>query len=85
MIPAADRWGPFANGLEPGERVARLRSLRAIAQLLLGPRGVELRAHLCRAETDDAALPYAVDALNRLASRDRRGVLASYAALSRPS
>ena len=83
MIPSADRWGPFAEHVEPAERVARLRCLRTIAHLLLGPRGIELKAHLCRAETDQAALPYALDALNRLASRDRRSVLASYVALTR--
>jgi hypothetical protein len=38
---------------------------------------------LAQAEADPAALEPALAALNRLASHDRRHVLASYAALSR--
>lgn len=30
-------WGPFVRGISSAERLARLRSLRAVAKLLLGP------------------------------------------------
>lgn len=84
MIAPADRWGPFADGIEPGERLARLRTLRAIAHLQLGRRGEILADLLRRAEADPAALAPAVAAINRLASLDRRHVLASFASLHRP-
>ncbi|MCJ2092209.1 hypothetical protein MKK67_06820 [Methylobacterium sp. J-072] len=84
MIPAVDRWGPFADRIEPGERIARARTLRAIAHITCGPRGVELVALLRVAEADEAALSDALAALNRLASLDRRKVLTTYAVLNRP-
>ena len=80
-IPRRDWWGPFRPDLEAPERLARLRSLRVVARLLLGPRGVDLEKHLRDAETDRPALLRALDALDRLAPLDRRRVLASYAAL----
>ena len=82
MIPAADQWGPFAAGLDPAERRARLRSLRALARVHCGPRAAELCRLLACAEPDDTALEPASFALNRFASIDRRHVLASYARLS---
>lgn len=85
MIPAADAWGPFARDLDPAERRARLRCLRAVVHLSTGPRGAELAEHLRHAERDPAALPLALAALNRLAGLNRRHVLASYAALNRPA
>ena len=36
MIAPADRFGPWREGIDPAERLARLRS---IARLTLGPRG----------------------------------------------
>ena len=85
MIPASDTWGPFARGLDPAERTACLRCLRAIVHLTAGPRGAALVALLRRAEQDPTALAPAITALNALASLDRRHVLASYATLNRPS
>ena len=82
-IPASERYGPWAADLCEAERRARLRSLQAITRLLTGARGVEMCAHLARAEHDPAALVAAHGALNRLASRDRREVLTSFAALAR--
>lgn len=84
-IPSLDRWGPFASGLDPCERRARLRSLRAIARLHIGPRGAALDAALNAAESDEDQLPKALTALDRLASLDRRRVLASYAAFTAPA
>lgn len=85
MIPSAEAWGPFAADIDPVERRARCRCLRAIVHLSTGRRGAELAEHLLRAERDPDALPLAVAALNRLAGLDRRHVLASYAALNRPA
>ncbi len=76
-----DRWGPFADGISQAERVARLRCLRTIAHLLLGPRGMPLKAALLRAETGEVALDHAHAAIDALPSLDRRRVLASYAAM----
>lgn len=82
MIPA-DQFGPWAPDLEPGERLARLRSMRAIVRLACGLRGEALADQLCRAERDPAALSSAAEALRGLASIDRRSVLCSFAALHR--
>lgn len=84
MIPAADAWGPFRPDLEPAERMARLRALRAVVHLTTGRRGDALADLLHQAEHEPTALPLAAAALNRLASLDRRHVCASYAALIRP-
>lgn len=85
MIPSLQHWGPFADGLRPSERLARLRALRAIVRLLTGPRGTVLEAELSRAETGEVALCDALAGLHALVPLDRRRVLASYAALSRPA
>ncbi|WP_156375752.1 hypothetical protein [Methylobacterium sp. Leaf125] len=82
MILARDQWGPFAEGIDPAEQRARLRSLRALARIYAGPRAAEACRLLAQAETDPAALEPASVALNRLAPTDRRNVLASYARLS---
>ena len=83
MIPPGDKWGPFADGIEAAEQRARLRGLRALARVLCGPRAADLCRLLAAAENDPAALEQASHALNGLAGRDRRHVLASYAALHR--
>lgn len=83
MIPAFDRWGPFAVGLDPAEQRARLRALRQTARLLAGPRAAALCRLLAQAETDSAALEPACRALDALAATDRRQILASYAAFAR--
>ncbi len=79
-----DQWGPFALDLDPCERRARLRSLRAVVRLLLGPRGDMLERALHCAEGGAVALDAVLSALNRLPSLDLRKVLASYAALTKP-
>lgn len=84
-VEAADQWGPFTDALDPAERLAQLRSLRTIVALRVGPRGVALAGLLRRAEADTAALGPAAAAINRLASLDRRHVLASFAAIHRPA
>ena len=84
-ITPADRFGPWSDAIDAAERRARLRCLRAIVHLFLGPRGEPLTCELRRAESNDQALEYALAALNGLAALDRRRVLASYAALHRPA
>ena len=83
MIASRNRFGPFADGLDPAERLARLRSMRAIVHLTTGPRGDALARKLHLAERDPAHLPDAVAALDALAALDRRHVLASFARLCR--
>ena len=85
VIRPYDAFGPWACDLDCVERTARLRSLRAITRLTLGPRGEQLAALLHRAERDPDALKPALRALDALAATDRRHVLASFAALSRPA
>lgn len=82
MIPPRDRFGPWAPGLDAPELRARLRAMRALARVHCGPRAADLVRQLAQAEADPAALEPALAALNRLASNDRRHILASYAALS---
>jgi hypothetical protein len=83
MIPAADRWGPFADGIEEAEQRARLRSLRVLAGVYRGPRAADFCRLLALAETHPAALEPASRALNQLTAADRRQLWASYAALVR--
>lgn len=85
MIPASDRFGPWRLNLDHAERLARLRSMRAIARLTLGPRGETFAETLRQAEADPEQLEPALRQLNALAALDRRTVLASFAALHRPS
>jgi hypothetical protein len=77
-------FGPWATGISDGERLARLRSIRALAFLLCGeahPLVIALRD----AETDPAAAALALAELDALPPLRRRRVLATYAALSAPS
>src|SRR3954469_17333702 len=71
MMPAEDRrdampdaFGPWAAGLDPAERLARLRSLRALVQVFAGPTH-SLVAALAQAEGDpgDEAAALAWEAL----------------------
>lgn len=83
-ILSVDRWGPFADDLDGAERTARLRTLQAVVHLLIGPRGAGLTQLLRDAERDQIRLPDALKGLNALAPLDRRRVLGSYAAITRP-
>ncbi len=82
-----DQWGPWAADLDPCERLARTRALRAVARIMAGPRAADLCAALARAETNTSGLEDAHAALNRLGSLDMRRIVGSYARLasSRPS
>lgn len=80
-----DRWGPWASGIDDCERRARLRSLRAIVRMHLGPRGAILERGLHCAETGAASLEAVHGVLSRLPSMPLRQILGSYAALTKPT
>ena len=82
-IPAGDQWGPFSPDITDAERLARLRSLRALALAHCGPHGDVLRVALRAAETEPEALAIALEAINGLPAVPRRHLLASYAVLDR--
>lgn len=84
MIPTSWQFGPFARGLAPVERVARLRSMRTVVQLHCGPRGQAAARALSIAETSEDAAGLAIGALERLDPLDRRRVLASYQRIAQP-
>lgn len=84
MIAPCDQFGPWRPDITDGERLARLRSLRAIAHLTLGPRGNNLASALHRSERDPSHLAVALRALDALAPLERRQVLTSFASLHRP-
>lgn len=84
-LGSANHFGPWMPGISSAERIARLRALQAIAYLHAGPRAEALCNRLRDAEHDPAALPDAMAALDLLAPVDRRRILASFAAIHRPS
>lgn len=73
-------WGPFLSDLDPIERKARLRSLRALVKVLTGPRGEACRYALLLAEIDqdEDTLAAASAAFEKLPALDRRRILSSY-------
>lgn len=85
MIARCDQFGPWRPDITDAERLARLRSLRAIAHLCLGPRGEEFADALRLSERNSDHLPAALRALDALAPLDRRQVLASFARLHQPA
>lgn len=82
-IAAAGGFGPWATGLTDAERLARWRSLRAVAGLLVGPSSPLVR-ELRAAETDAAAGERALVEFNRLPTMALRQVLAAYARIAAP-
>jgi hypothetical protein len=73
-------FGPWARDIDPAERLARLRGMRALA-LVHCRHETDFINTLRRAETDDKALPDAFDELERLPALRRRHLLATYAQL----
>jgi hypothetical protein len=73
-------WGLFTAGIDPAERLARLRSLRAMAILMCRPHGSFIDA-LKHAEVDADALTKAQSAFEQVPALARRHLLASYANL----
>lgn len=80
----AEPWGPWCPGLDPAERLARLRALRVAVMLLTGPHGADAARALLAAERDPAAMDDAAETVDRLPALLRRRVLAQYAAVHRP-
>lgn len=81
-IPPGDRWGPFADDIDDAERLARLRSLWALALVMISDRdGIALRSCLRAAERKPEALPLVLEALAVLPAVPRRHLLAAYARL----
>lgn len=78
MRTGEDNWGPWATGIDPAERLARVRSLRSLAHARFGIEhflvAALLRAESLRPEDLDTAL----SALNQLPTRDRRNVVSLY-------
>jgi len=75
-------FGPWSDGIEPAERRARCRALRALAMLIIG-QDHELVRLLAGAEHDAAALAEASAALDRLGALPRRRLLCAYAEVAR--
>jgi hypothetical protein len=87
MTGRPDPFGPWAPGLDPAERLARLRSLRALVQVFAGPRH-PLVVALAAAEADpadEAAALIAWQVLTTMPTIKRRRILASLATLIRTS
>ena len=84
-ISRFDQWGPFVLDLDPGERIARLRCLRAVVHLLAGHRGLDLQVTIRTAERAPTidALHAVLSEIDRLTPNDRRHALASYCAITR--
>lgn len=70
-------FGPWAPGITPAERIARLRALRAYALTYARPSRDFIDA-LARAETDPGALEEAADLLASIPALPRRRMLAGY-------
>lgn len=81
--PATEAWGPFTPGLEPHERLARLRAVRALA-LVFAHHHPTIHYLLKKAEElpDPDALDRAQDALDGLPSISKRRLLATYCDLA---
>ena len=76
-------WGPWQLNLPPAERLARLRALRALAEIF-AHRFADLVDTLAVAETgDEAALRDALRLLERLPTVNRRRIYGSYSDLAR--
>ena len=78
MLSPSDNWGPFHAALSHAERVARLRTLRAIVQLSVRD-GMALQKALWLAESGEPEdLTAAMLEFDRLPALTRRHVLSSY-------
>lgn len=71
-------FGPWRDGISDGERIARLRALRALAWAY---GAFDLAAALLAAERDVAALDEALSALDRVPALRRRRLLSTYNAM----
>src|SRR5690242_10477203 len=76
-------FGPWVGFLPELERIARLRELRAVSVVILGPEH-PLVASLCLAERDQEAADRALAELSALPALPRRRILALLATLREP-
>jgi hypothetical protein len=75
-------FGPFMIGVDPTERTAQLRALRALTRVFAGEvPAVEL---LRRAERDESLSSCALEEFDRIPALARRRILSSFSALHRP-
>jgi hypothetical protein len=73
-----DSFGPWSAGLDDAERLARLRSLRALVQIFAGARHpLVIALAQAEADTSDEAAALAWEALMTMPTRSRRNILAS--------
>jgi len=72
-------FGPWTPDIDPAERLARTRTLRALVRVYTGPKHPTLLESLRRAEADPAALAEAASLFDALPAIPRRHILASYA------
>ena len=74
-------FGPWVEGIDWYERIARLRALRALANVLAHNHG-EFRAALALAENgDEDVLAVALELFEQIPALVRRDLLASYSDL----
>lgn len=82
MAEPAAQFGPWADGIDPAERLARTRCMRVLAMVFARPHA-DLIATLRDAEHNPAALSTALDLLDALPALPRRRIIATFAALGR--
>ena len=82
MRTGEDNWGPWAVGITPMERLARLRSLRTIAVCMFGVFCPVVKPLMLAESLEEADVTAALAALNALPSRDRRKITSSYGAVN---
>jgi hypothetical protein len=78
MLSPSDHWGPFHPALSHAERVARLRTLRAIVQLSVKDGGPLERALYLAEDGEIESLQAAMLELNRLPALRRRHLESQY-------
>jgi hypothetical protein len=82
-MTGAAAFGPWTPGLGKGERLARWRTMRALALVFVGP-DHPLTAALRAAELDQQVAPLALELLDALPALRRRRLLATYSVIAAP-
>jgi hypothetical protein len=79
--PASPLFGPWSPDVPPGERIAQLRSLAALAAVFLGS-GHQLVVELRAAETDDKAAQRAFELIDYVLTLTRRRMLSAFSSVT---
>lgn len=79
MLSTSDNWGPFHPALSHAERVARLRTLRAFAQVWHGKHNPLVKALWLAESGEPEDLEAARIEMDRVPARIRRNILGSWA------